>query len=207
MFINLIRQSPQSEVVSNGMRHKYETRGIVLARSPLGETNALVTLITPGLGLLRARAQGIRKPGAKLAHALTTFTESELVLVRGKEGWRVAGAVLEENWFKRMHIADARARAARVGGLLLRLVAGEAHDSALFPIVAGFFEALTLLPAETHESAEVLAALRLLAALGLDAGEIPGEMSSFTPPLLAAITEKRASYIARINHGLEASGL
>lgn len=189
------------------MRHKYETRGIVLSRSPLGETNALVTLITPGLGLVRVRAQGVRRPGAKLAHALTTFAESSLVLVRGKESWRVAGAVLEENWFKRISSPLSRARAARVMGLLLRLVAGEAHDAALFPIVVGFFEALTTLPEDIHESAEVLAALRLLAALGLDAGEVPGEASLFTSPILAEIARARTSYIARINRGIIASGL
>mgnify|MGYP001567250827 CR=1 FL=1 len=77
------------------MRYKYETRGIVLSRAPSGEANAFITLITPELGLVRARAQGVRKPGAKLAAALATFAESSLVLVRGKEDWRIAGAVLE----------------------------------------------------------------------------------------------------------------
>jgi DNA repair protein RecO (recombination protein O) len=189
------------------MRHKYETRGIVLSRAPAGETNAFVTLLTPELGLVRARAQGVRRPGAKLAAALATFAESSLVLVRGREGWRIAGAVPEENWFERMKFTMRRARAARVTGLLLRLVAGEEHDSTLFPVITGFFGALTELPDEMHEAAEVLAALRVLAALGLDAGEIPGEASIFTQPLLATIAEKRTSYIARINHGISASGL
>jgi len=189
------------------MRHKYETHGIVLARSPLGEANAFVTLLTPELGLVRARAQGLRRTGAKLASALATFAESSVVLVRGKEGWRLAGAVLEENWFKKLKRADARRRAARVSGLLLRLVAGEAQDLALFPTVKGFLEALAELPEDTHEAAEMLAALRLLAALGLDAGAIPGESSEFSPDTLAKVAKGRAGYIARINHGIEASGL
>lgn len=189
------------------MRHKYETRGIVLARTPLGEANAFVTLLTPELGLVRVRAQGIRKPGAKLAPALATFTESELVLVRGREGWRLAGAVLGENWFKKLGNADARRSAARVSGLLLRLVAGEAQDIGLFPVMKGFFDALTTLPEDAYESAEVLAALRVLAALGLDAGAIPGESPEFSPVILAEIAKGRAGYIARINHGIVASGL
>src|SRR3989338_1283612 len=117
----------------SSMRHKYETRGMVLSRSPLGEANAFVTLLTPELGLVRARAQGVRRSGAKLSAALTTFAESSVVLVRGREGGRIAGSVLEENWFKRMQNAQQRRRASRVSGLLLRLVAGEAHDAALFP--------------------------------------------------------------------------
>ncbi len=162
---------------------------------------------------MRARAQGVRRPGAKLAAALATFAESSLVLVRGKEDWRVAGAVLEENWFTRIETASSREVAARVSGLLLRLVAGEVHDPKLFLIVRGFFEALAPLPfgspdaGDAHEAAEVLAALRVLAALGLDAGEIPGEVSEFTPSLLADIREARTNYIARINRGIAASGL
>ncbi len=189
------------------MRYRYETRGIVLSRAPLGEAHALVTLITPGLGLVRARAQSVRRPGAKLAAALATFAESSLVLVRGKEGWRIAGAVLEENWFIRIERTLARRTAARVSGLLQRLMAGEVHDPALFSIVASFFEALSTLPEDAYEVAEALAALRVLAALGLDAGDIPGDMSEFTPSVLSDIRAVRADYITRINRGITASGL
>ncbi|MBU6490838.1 recombination protein O N-terminal domain-containing protein [Patescibacteria group bacterium] len=189
------------------MRHKYETRGIVVARTPSGEANAFITFITPGFGLVRARAQGLRRPGAKLAAALTTFAESELVLVHGKEYWRVTGAVPFENWFMRMQRSAPRKRASRVCGLLLRLVADEAHDTALFSVISGFFDALTVLPEDTHDAAEILAALRVLAALGLDTGEIPGELSSFTPAILATVVRERPAYITRINRGIVASGL
>jgi len=189
------------------MRHKYETRGIILSRSPLGEANAFVTLITPSLGLVRARAQGVRQSGAKLSAALATLSESSLVLVRGKEDWRIAGAVLEENWFVRLQKPSPRARVARVSGLLLRLVGDGTRDSALFSIIVGFFKALSALPEDTHRAAEILAVLRILSVLGLDAGEIPGEVSEFSLPLLARIREKRTSYVARINRGIEASGL
>jgi recombinational DNA repair protein (RecF pathway) len=189
------------------MRYKYETRGIVLSRAPSGEANAFVTLLTSGLGLVRARAQGVRRPGAKLAAALATCAESDMVLVRGKEGWRIVGAVLEKNWFMHIECTTSRARVARVSGLLLRLVTGEEHDSALFPIMSGFFEAVALLPEEVHEAAEVLVVLRILAALGLDSGEIPGTASLFSSSLLATVEIDRTSYIARINRGIAASGL
>lgn len=188
------------------MRHKYETRGIVLSRTHSGEANAHLTLITPGLGLVCARAQGVRKQGAKLAASLATFSESSLVLVRGKEEWRLAGAVLEKNWFALMGPA-ARPVAGRTSGLLLRLAAREAQDPELFPLVTGFFDALSTLPEATHEAAEALALLRILSALGFDAGEIPGGMSAFTPAVLAEASEARALYVARINRGIAASGL
>lgn len=189
------------------MRHRYEARGIVLSRSPLGEANALVTVLAPELGLVRARAQGVRRPGAKLAPSLATFSESSLILVKGSEGWRVAGAVLEDNWFKRLPDGEARARAARICGLLVRFAPGEANDDSLFPVFKGFLEALAGLPQDLHEAAEVLAALRILAALGLDAGALPGTMGEYTPETLLPVKQARAQFIARINRGITASDL
>ena len=190
------------------MRVKYTTRGIVLARTHVGEANTLVAMLTEDVGLVFARAQSLRKPGAKLAAALATFAESELVLVRGKEGWRVAGAVLGENWFQRLPSPDTRAAAARVSGLLLRLVAGEAQDSVLFPIVRAFLISLTDVPPEQREAAEILAVLRLLAALGLDSGPIPGERAEdFSRHALSEAFEGHAVFVKRINAGIAASGL
>lgn len=189
------------------MRHKYETRGIVLSRTPVGEANAFITLVTEELGLVHARAQGVRRSGAKLAPALTTFTESRLILVRGKEGWRIAGAVLEESWSRRIPHRAPRIRAARVSGLLLRLVAGEAHDPKLFPIMNGFFEALAAHTEDFHESIEMLAVLRVLTVLGLDTHTLQGDLAEFAPHTLAPIAADRISYISRINRGIAASGL
>src|SRR5580692_963366 len=106
------------------MRHKYATTGIILSRTPIGEASAFITLLTPDLGLVRARAQSIRKPGAKLAAALQTFSESDVILVRGKDGWRLSGAVLARSWFTELN-APARLRAGRITNLVLRLVHGE----------------------------------------------------------------------------------
>ncbi len=187
------------------MRHNYTTHALVLARTPLGEANGFITILTDELGLLRARAQGIRKPGAKLASALATYAESIMTLVRGREGWRITGATLEMPWFTRIGTRAARTRAARITGLVLRLVAGESAESAVFPILTTFFNALAILPEESHEAVEVLTALAILSALGLDAGvSVP---RTFDPAALGDFAAHRRDYIARINRGIEASGL
>jgi DNA repair protein RecO (recombination protein O) len=172
---------------------------LVLSRSALGEANLLVTLLTEEVGLIRARAQGARHTKAKLASALATLSESEVMLVRGAEGWRIAGATLGESWFGRLKNADARRRAARVVGLYTRLVSGESADPRLFESLRAFFATLADTPPEEHEAAEILAALQLLTALGLDAGALPA-----TP---AEVLGARRDYIARVNRGIEASGL
>lgn len=188
------------------MRHKYETRGIILARAPVGEFSTFLTILTPEIGLVRALAQSVRRSGAKLGPSLATFAESDLVLVRGRESWRVSGAVLHKNWFLQMH-NDARQRSSRVTGLFLRLVAGEVNDPKLFSITKGFFTALTELPEEKHDAVEMLAVLRLLAVLGLDTGVLSEESELFSESVLDLITKNRSTYLARINRGIAASGL
>lgn len=183
------------------MRHKYETRAIVLGRSPLAEAAALIALVTEDFGLVRARAEGLRKPGAKLAHALQTFDLASVTLVRGKEGWRLSGAVLEAHLFDALP-REARTRASRVNGLFLRLVHGEGSDTAFFREWQEFLTLLPRLSEEEQDAAECFFALRLLRQLGLDAGALPDEEG------YAALTaEARRALVTRINRGIAASGL
>ena len=189
------------------MRHKYDTSAIVLARAHTGEATTLVTLLTADLGLVQARAQSVRKEGAKLAFGLVTLAESRVMLVHGKEGWRLTGVVLEENWFFRLPGPAAQETVGRVLGLLLRLVAGEAQDRELFPIMREFLESLATRPEPLHEAIEMLAVLRFLAALGLDTGELPSGAGGQVNELLNAILRDRTMYIDRINTGIVASGL
>jgi recombinational DNA repair protein (RecF pathway) len=186
------------------MRHKYSTPAMVLARSPLSEAGMLVTLLTSELGLIRARAEGVRRSGAKLAHALQTLNESDIMLVRGKEGWRVTGAVLAHDRFNAL-TPEARTRVARVGALLLRLVHGESEDATLHSAFSEFVLAVQDLSGEEGEAAESLIVLRLLHALGSDAGDMPPE--GYGTDARKYVHDRRAQVIARINRGIAASGL
>jgi hypothetical protein len=207
------------------MRHKYASPGIVLARTPLSEASALITLLTPEVGLIRARAQGVRKPGAKMASALQTFVECDATLLRGKEGWRLAGALQVHDWYAKLEHTPARLRAGRIASLMLRLVHGESFDQAsneiFYTIFREFLSALAgtestdasivlddVLDEAEQDAAECLAALRILHALGVDAGEVPGTVTgNYAPEILEAVAENRADFILRINRGIAASGL
>lgn len=177
------------------MRPNYVTPAIVLSRTSIGEASALVTLLTSDFGLLRARAQGVRKSGAKLSHALRTLSELDASLLYGKEGWRLSGASLVEDHFTELPPA-ARLRAGRISLLLLRLVHGETKEPELFRAFRSLLIALKDEDEEKQDAAECLAALRIVNALGLDAGEVP-----------SSIEGNRKEVIARINQGIVASGL
>lgn len=188
------------------MRQTYATPAFVLSKNATSEASASVSLLTPDFGVIRARAQGVRKPGAKMAPALQTFARSDITLVRGKDGWRLTGAVLVENWAQKLK-APARMRAARVAELMQRLVRGERRDPELYALVEHFIQTLPTFDEELQDAAECLAALRLLNMLGFDAGEIPGEPEDFTVPTVTIASLNRNELIVRINNDLAASGL
>lgn len=62
----------------------YKTTGIILRRTNYAEADRIITFITPEHGKVEAIARGVRKQGAKLASHLELFSESELMLVVGK---------------------------------------------------------------------------------------------------------------------------
>ncbi len=187
------------------MRPRYATQAIVLMRSPLAEASAYLHLLTRDFGLARVRAQGVRNSGAKLAGALQTFVECDALLVRGKEGWRLSGALLTENRYTALS-ASARMRAGRVSELVLRLVQGELKDPELFDTFQAFLTVLPTLSPEQEEAAEIVVVLRLLSLLGL-AEEESSHTQLFEASALDAVLRDRRSYILRINRGIAASGL
>lgn len=190
------------------MHHKYHTKAIVLSRRVVGEDSASIALLTEDLGLVHAHAQGVRRKGARLASALQTLSESTISFVRGKEYWRVTGAILECNRFAELP-RPARERAGRIVTLVLRLVHGEFPDAALYGTFTKFLSALAELPEEHHDTAECVTALHILRLLGVDAGELktPYGEEMYAVESLIDIGKDRSALIARINRGIAASGL
>lgn len=175
------------------MRHNYVTRAIVLGRGAARESGLVLTLLTEDLGLVRARAEGLRKPGAKLAASLQTLCAGDVTLLRGRDGWRLSGALLIENHFHTLEPA-ARACAARVAGLFLRLIPPGAQEAGFFELYTGFVKDLSGSTAEQQETLECGVVLSLLIMLGLDSGSVSETVSS-------------RDVIMRINRGIAASGL
>jgi len=187
------------------MRYKYRTRAFTLGRYPLGEANASITLLTDEFGVIRARAQGLRRPASKMTVGLQTLAESDIMLVRGKEGWRLVGTVLRNDWARTLSRENA-ARAGRIADLIRRLSQGEDAEPRLFTIFTAFVSALADSREELGEAAETLAALKALRVLGHDDGELSLD-GQFSAATLASVAKERTASIARVNAGIYASGL
>lgn len=188
------------------MQHKYRTEVLVLARHPLKEHDATVVLATPDFGIIRARTAGLRKPGSKMAAGLQTLMESNIALIRAKDGWRLAGALPLRDWARELSFGN-RKRFARVSELMQRLSHGEESEPRLHAEALSFADALSRLPEEEQDAAECLAALRVLHILGHDAGNMPGDFCDYGEKALAVVGGERKTYVARINTGIIASGL
>ncbi|MFH1598443.1 MAG: DNA repair protein RecO [Patescibacteria group bacterium] len=69
-----------------------KTKGIILKRKDIGESDRLVTIYTYDLGKVEARATGARKIQSKLASHLEPFFCVNLMIAHGKRFDRIASA-------------------------------------------------------------------------------------------------------------------
>lgn len=62
----------------------YREEGVVLRTHKLGEADRIVTLLTPGRGLLRAVAKGVRRTSSKFGARLEPFMVADLQCYEGR---------------------------------------------------------------------------------------------------------------------------
>lgn len=121
------------------MYQKYQADALVLGSRESGEADKVFVLYTKDFGLLRARASSVRSEKSRMRYALQSFARVEAGLVRGKRGWRLAGASTRRNAVGDVHGIRAFARIAE---LTMRLVQGEERNEYLFAALAEAHNAL-----------------------------------------------------------------
>jgi len=67
-----------------GTSRNYQTQGIVLKQTKLGEFDKIVTIYTPEYGKLRAVAKGACRPKSKLGGNVEPLTHSLMLLAKGR---------------------------------------------------------------------------------------------------------------------------
>lgn len=145
------------------MYQKYHTEALVLGSYESGEADRTIVLFTRDFGLVRARATSVRSEKSKMRYAVQHYAQAYVSLIKGKRGWRLAGATAMKN---AVGDGDGIATFARVAELTVRLVAGEESNAHLFAVLAEAHEALVRERVEAFATIEIVCVARVLYSLG-----------------------------------------
>src|SRR5438046_1885798 len=114
--------------------HIYTTDGIILKRTPFGEANVLLHVLTQDLGLIIASARSARLSMSKLRPALQEYAYVSISAIRGKGGWKVTN-VADKGDFYFGYEPHQQKLIAQIGTVLLQMIAGESVHPEIFHIV------------------------------------------------------------------------
>ncbi len=145
--------------------HIYTTEGIILKRTPFGEANILISVLTYDFGLIKASARSARLSTSKLRPALQEYSFVIISCVKGKGGWKITNVSVKENSFFN-HPQYIRRVVAQVASVLLKMIQGEDPHKEVFQIIKSGFEYLKDISEEKVENFEILIVLRVMFELG-----------------------------------------
>jgi hypothetical protein len=105
-----------------------------------------------------------------MRYALQHYARADVALVRGKRGWRLAGAVA----FSPSPRGEALGTYARIASLVARLVHGEEENRYLFATLVEAHDALAREKASVFGTIELVCVARVLYSLGYISSEALG---------------------------------
>lgn len=86
----------------------------------------MLYLLTKELGLVRAHARSVREERSKLRYGLQNFSKSHITLVRGKDMWRITGAVQMDDHYHNFAIDNEKNLVLqKISNLLVHTLYGE----------------------------------------------------------------------------------
>ena len=192
------------------LKREVHTKGVVVQRRSAGEGSLRVQLYTEELGLVVAVATSAREERSKLRAHLIVGTIGTYSVVKGKNDWRLTGAVGARSTYFESETLAQRAASARVVSLVRQFVHGEGKDEKLFSALWEFMHAVPSLADDDVRIAEYVAVLRILAALGY-VGESSGmhELlgAEYSAAVLVAARDRRRDLVRVINDGIDATGM
>ncbi|MDO8562070.1 MAG: recombination protein O N-terminal domain-containing protein [bacterium] len=191
------------------MYQKYHTDALVLGSIESGEADRVLSLYTRDFGLVRARGTSLRAAKSKMRCALQNYSLANVALIRGKSGWRLAGAksiatVNGEN-------VKGVAAFARISGLVTRFVAGEEAHERLFEILLEAHTALAGKTCEAWAAIEIVCVARIMHTLGYISSEVLQtpllSHTAYTDENLREATTLREELLRTINHAISETHL
>ncbi len=144
------------------MYQKYHTEALILGSREHGESDRVYSLYTKDFGLVRARASAVRSERSKMRYSLQSYGRANVSLVKGKRGWRAAGA----SCIRGAAPSESVRTFARVSELVLRLVHGEERNEYLFAALSEAHSTLMVEECSSQPIVEIVCVARVLYALG-----------------------------------------
>lgn len=187
----------------------YNTEAFVMSSYNSGEADKTYRLFTKDLGVITAKATGIRKVESRLRFFVQDFKYIDASLVKGKNYWRLVSArpIHDLNSRKSLR-TPSRIRSLQ---LVAKLAPAEEPITELFDeLVAAYtFTSNTHPNTEDMESIEALLALKILHSLGYWS-EAKGDefiKSPFNESSISKIKQTKKSIIRELNKSLFATQL
>ena len=146
------------------MYQKYSTEALVISSRESGESDRFFSLFTQDFGLVRARASAVRSEKSRMRYSLQNYSRANVSLVRGKRGWRVAGAASLSTSIDKN--AKGVCAFARISELVNRLIAGEEQSPYIFAALSDAHDALMQGGNGSTGTIEIICVARILFALG-----------------------------------------
>lgn len=128
------------------MSRTYTATGINLKGIPLGESDRILTILTPECGLIRAVAPGARKPRSKLGGRSELFIVNQLLLYKGRSLDRITQAETIKSYRGLSQNLGKLAAGQYLAELVLSVALSEHPQEELFLLLNEHLDRLEHLP-------------------------------------------------------------
>ncbi len=187
------------------MHHKYHTDAIILSAKNVGESDKIISFFTREMGVLSAKATGIRKKESKLKYAIQVGSFARIDLVKGKDIWRLTSAThfpLTENIF-RDH--ENKKIFMRMLSLISRLYRGEDESPYFFDDVVKTIQMLSSFPYKDSEKDffEISFVMMILSHLGYWSDEDKRLPKPYELSITQEMLSNRSIFISTVNKALK----
>lgn len=186
----------------------YITEALVCGSAASNTSDRSYLLFTREAGMLYATARSVREERSKQRYALQECSHIRATLIRGKNGWRIAGVEPIANYYASALSRNERTFVRNVLLLLRRVLHGEvAHEDIFHDVVRGLSAFSEI---STHDC-EIVLSLRILYILGYVPPHVLYDSLLDADTLEAACTqithEVRQVCVEAIAHALRESHL
>jgi len=189
--------------------HIYTTSGIILKRTPFGEANILLHILTEDLGLIMASARSARLFVSKLRPALQEYTLASVSCIKGKGGWKITNVVYLDSFYFDYPLHTHKVM-SQIVNVLMKMIQGETPHKEIFEIVKNGLVFLKNVREEMVSDFETLIVLRILSQLGYvvsDDSTFIFLNNEWNEDLLIKININKKNIVAVINKALKESQL